>query len=689
MEQLWNHMGELRSTASETFWALCGGAVAASFMAGHLPLRPRILIFCIVSLWMACSIPPATAHCGLTHSVPGFNGQGSAHAPGWFSDAFSRRPVLRLRGSGPTKKGKLKSKGKSGGKVTQKEKEDKKQDAMDMAAMAKALQDSTPVVTGMLQSHPGSRDIKIGAFSLEVYGKTLVEDTTIELNYGRRYGLLGLNGAGKTTFLRALAARMVPIPEHMDIFMLSQEALPSEHTAMEAVIAFANAEVARLEAKAEAMIEKDGPEAEGLEDIYEHLESIDPSTFEKRAGELLHGLGFGAAMMAKKTKDMSGGWRMRVALAEALFARPALLLLDEPTNHLDLQSVVWLEEHLATYDKILVVTSHSQDFLNGVCTNMMVLRQRQLQYWSGNYDQYIKTRGEQEANQMKLYNKQQDEIKHIKEFIASCGTFANLVKQAKSRQKQLDKMEEAGLIQPVVSEKSISVVFPPCGKLVPPVIALSDVSFSYSGKKADYLYSNLNIGLDSDSRVALVGPNGAGKSTLLKLITGHLLPTEGAISRRPGIRLGVFSQHSAEQLELDLSPIEYMQKKFPGRYNDAQAWRTAVGRFGITGEQQMQPIRKMSEGQKRRVVWTELWMLSPHMLLLDEPTNHLDMETIDALAEGIKEFEGGLLLVSHDFRLIDQVAKEVWVCDHGISTWEGDIREYKASLKSGKQALQA
>ncbi|EKX50744.1 hypothetical protein GUITHDRAFT_157245 [Guillardia theta CCMP2712] len=540
---------------------------------------------------------------------------------------------------------------------------------------------------GNLESHEGSRDIKIGSFSLEVYGKVLIQDTTIELNYGRRYGLLGANGVGKTSFLKALAARLVPIPEFHDIFILSEEAKSTNMSALEYVVAAAEHEVNRLEKKVEVIIEQHGPDADELQHIYDRIDSIGPATLKVRAGKLLAGLGFDAERMAKQTKDMSGGWRMRVALAEALFVRPSILLLDEPTNHLDLGSVVWLEDYLSRYDSILVVTSHSQDFLNGVCTNIMELRQMKLTYWTGNYDQFVKTKTEQEANQMKLYYKQQDEIKHMKEFIASCGTYANLVRQAKSRQKVLDKMEEDGLIQPVVTDKKIKIEFPQCDKLVPPVIAFTDVAFSYSGKPEDYLYENLNIGIDSDSRVALVGPNGAGKSTLLKLMCGRLHPSKGSITIKHGTRLGVFDQHMAEKLDLDLSPIEYMQKRFPGKFKDLQDWRTAVGRFGVTGKQQMEPIRKMSDGQKRRVVWAELWLMSPNMLLLDEPTNHLDMESIDALAEGIKQFQGGLLLISHDFRLIDQVAQEVWVCEKGVTKWTKGIREYKELLK--EQMLEA
>lgn len=714
-------------TVCELFAAfVVGGAVAVCALCSVAPRVSSTWHFLVVAFLAVASVPSSAA---FSHHVGAGRMEGTrsllrqsaeSDAPlgrGWGSHAHGAElltSVLRLRGAGPKGNKKPKkiskpsislnfaaslSKGDEKKEKVVKEEADgaddsegakEKKDALDLKEVKEALSrldDNLPVVTGVLATHEGSRDIKIDQFTLEVYGKQLVSDSVIEFNYGRRYGLLGMNGCGKTTFLRALAARLLPIPEHMDIFLLSQEAPPTELTAMEYVIEKAKADVRRLETLAEDMLEKHGPDAPGLTDLYERIDDIDPNTFELRAGKLLRGLGFDAAGLAKPTKSMSGGWRMRVALAEALFVRPTLLLLDEPTNHLDLGSVVWLEEYLATYDKILIVNSHSQDFLNGVCTNIVEMRFQKLTYWAGNYDQYMKTKHEQEVNQMKLYNKQQEEIKHIKDFIASCGTFANLVRQAKSRQKVLDKMEESGLIQPVREEKGICIAFPECGKLVPPVIALTDVAFSYSGKVEDYLYKELCIGLDSDSRVALVGPNGAGKSTLLKLMIGHLSPVEGAVMLRPGTRLGIFSQHSAEQLELDLSPIDYIQKKFPGKFKDMQDWRTAVGRFGVTGSQQMEPMRKMSDGQKRRVVWTELFLLAPHMLLLDEPTNHLDMESIDALAKGIKDFEGGLLLISHDFRLLDQVAKEVWVCDKGIHKWQSSIREYKESLKKSMLAI--
>jgi ATP-binding cassette subfamily F protein 2 len=323
--------------------------------------------------------------------------------------------------------------------------------------------------TGQCAMSEGAKDIKFISFSMQYLGEVLIEDTTLELNYGNRYGLIGRNGSGKTTFLRALATREIALPSHIDCFFLDHEAPISDLTALEMVIKGAKDEVARLEGLEEQILTTSGPDDPILIEIGDRLDELDPDSFEKRAGELLFGLGFKDEFLLKKTKDMSGGWRMRVSLAQALFIRPTLLLLDEPTNHLDLETCIWLERYLATYDKILVVVSHSQDFMNEVCTNMMQLTaKKKLAVYGGNYATYVKTKTENEIQQMKQYEKQQKEIKHIKDFIASCGVYANMVKQAASRQKMLDKMEAAGLIECVDKESVLNLSFPACEKLAPP-----------------------------------------------------------------------------------------------------------------------------------------------------------------------------------------------------------------------------
>ncbi|KAG0244954.1 P-loop containing nucleoside triphosphate hydrolase protein [Mortierella sp. GBAus27b] len=557
-------------------------------------------------------------------------------------------------------------------------------DAMKLAK--KKANDRTS--TGILTSQPLSRDIKIESFTLSFHGRELISNTDIDFNYGRRYGLIGSNGSGKSTFLECLANREVPIPEHIDIYLLQEEAAPSDHNAIEAVVTEAKLEVERLEKLSEELLaSEEGPENPLLDGVYERIEEMDPSTFETRAATLLHGLGFTKVDMLKATKDMSGGWRMRVALAKALFVKPTLLLLDEPTNHLDLEACVWLEDYLSKYDRILVLISHSQDFLNGVCTNIMNLTpKRKLTYYGGNYDTYVKTKAENEVNQMKAYNKQQDEIAHIKKFIASAGTYANLVRQAKSKQKIIDKMEAAGLIEKVDPPHLFKFKFSDTDKLPPPVLAFDEVGFAYSGDIKKALYRGVNLGIDMDSRVALVGPNGAGKSTLLKLMTGELTATEGRVQRHMSLKLGKYNQHSADQLDMDLSPIDYMRKRFPELQQDMDFWRQQIGRYGLTGSHQTSPIGTLSHGLQTRLVFAELAMSRPHMLLLDEPTNHLDMESIDSLAEAIKGFSGGVVLVSHDFRLLKEVADTIIVVDKGVSIFDGTIQDYKKLLQ--KKALQ-
>lgn len=546
-----------------------------------------------------------------------------------------------------------------------------------------AVLDTAMTAMGNLESVYGARDIKIGAVSLNFHNKVLIEDTRLELTVGRRYGLIGRNGCGKSALLKVLAERQVPIPEYVDIHLLAEEAHPSDETALDYVINFAKAEVARLEQQAEDILTSEGPESQLLVDIYDRLDELDPATFEPRASTILVGLGFNATTIHKRTRDMSGGWRMRVALAKALFIQPTMLLLDEPTNHLDLSACVWLEQYLSGYKKMLIVVSHSQDFLDGVCTDIMVMQQQSLKYWGGNYSTYVRTRAEQDTNQLKLYKKQQEEIKHIKQFISSCGTYTNLVRQAKSRQKHLDRMIEAGLLEPPFEEPQFKFSFLDCGSMAPPLISFSDVAFSYSGAKEDYLYSNLSFGVDSQSRISLVGPNGAGKSTLLNLMVHELTPVEGTVSHKSGLRIGRYHQHSADQLDFSMSPVEYIRSKYPKLHDSLQGYRSEVGRFGITGDAQLAPMSQLSDGLKSRMVFAEIAIAKPHILLLDEPTNALDMQGIDALAEAINEFDGGVVLVSHDFRLLSQVAREIWVVEDGVTVWNGDIMSYKTYLKKG------
>nr|ALB78135.1 ATP-binding cassette transporter [Lilium regale] len=540
-----------------------------------------------------------------------------------------------------------------------------------------ALQISDRTCTGVLCSHPMSRDIHIESLSVTFHGHDLIVDSELELNYGRRYGLLGLNGCGKSTLLTAIGHRELPIPDHMDIYHLSREIEASDMSSLEAVF---NCDEERMRWKKKLNFSsEDGGGGDTLERIYERLEALDAATAEKRAAEILFGLGFTKQMQAKKTRDFSGGWRMRIALARALFMNPTILLLDEPTNHLDLEACVWLEEMLKKFERILVVVSHSQDFLNGVCTNIIHMQNKKLKFYTGNYDQYVQTRSELEENQMKQYKWEQEQISNMKEYIARFGHgSAKLARQAQSKEKTLAKMERGGLTEKVARDKVLVFRFTDVGKLPPPVLQFVEVSFGYTPDSL--IYKNIDFGVDLDSRIALVGPNGAGKSTLLKLMTGDLVSTDGMVRRHNHLRIAQFHQHLAEQLEMDLSALQYMMKEYPGI--EEEKMRAVVGRFGLTGKAQVMPMKNLSDGQRSRVIFAWLAWRQPQLLLLDEPTNHLDIETIDSLAEALNEWDGGLVLVSHDFRLINQVAKEIWVCENQtVTRWEGDIMDFKEHLR--------
>lgn len=567
-------------------------------------------------------------------------------------------------------------------------------DATDLDALSKKIEHALQLedeeaeqraaaraVTGSLAINPRSRDIKIVNFSISFHGTELLSETSLELNCGRRYGLIGLNGSGKSTLLSVIGRREIPIQDSIDIYHLTREIPPIDKTALEAVLDV-DRERARLEALADELATCEDDEAqEQLMDIYERLDEMGADKAKAKAAYILHGLGFTKEMQQKKCKDFSGGWRMRIALARCLYVSPSCLLLDEPTNHLDLDACVWLEAELKKYKRILVIISHSQDFLNGVCTNIIHLHKKRLKYYGGNYDAFVRTRLELLENQSKRYAWEQSQIAHMKDYIARFGHgSAKLARQAQSKEKTLAKMVNQGLTEKVIADKLVEFYFPACGKIPPPVIMVQNVSFRY-GEDRRWIYKNIEFGVDLESRIALVGPNGAGKSTLLKLILGDLVPNDGLIRKNAHVKIARYHQHMHEQLEMDVSALEYMMKCFP-EVKEKEEMRRIIGRYGLTGRQQTCPIRQLSDGQRCRVVFAWIAYQVPHLLLLDEPTNHLDMETIDALADAINGFEGGLMLVSHDFRLISQVAEEIWVCEkQTITKWSGTIESYKEHLR--------
>jgi ATP-binding cassette subfamily F protein 3 len=529
-----------------------------------------------------------------------------------------------------------------------------------------------------------SRDVKVENFDISILGNKLLENATLSLAYGRRYGLVGRNGIGKSTLLRAVADREIKVPDHLAILHVEQEAEGDDTSCLEYVL---QADVERTNLLAEekqilttrALAEKDGlPVDEKMDkrlmQIHAKLVEIEGDKAEKKAAEILAGLGFGPEAQRKMTKEFSGGWRMRIALARALFCEPDLLLLDEPTNMLDLRTCLWLEAYLTRWDACLLVVSHDRDFLNAVVTDIIHQFSMTLTPYRGNYDAFEKVRAERLKNQTRAIESQASQTKHIQAFIDRFRYNAKRASLVQSRLKMLAKME---VIPDIVEDPTIMFGFPDPEPLSPPVIQFNDVNFGYAGSKE--LFRKLNFGLDMDSRVAVVGANGMGKSTMLKLLNGEIQPTGGYLFKHHKLRLAKFSQHFVDQLDLNLSALEFYRTNFPGK--DDQAYRSHLGSFGISGNLALQSMRTLSGGQKSRVAFSLLGWKRPHFILLDEPTNHLDIETVDVLAQALNRFQGGIMVVTHDQRLITLVCNEMWICENGtIEVFEGDFEQYRKKL---------
>jgi ATP-binding cassette subfamily F protein 2 len=479
--------------------------------------------------------------------------------------------------------------------------------------------------------------------------------------------------------MNALGAGEIELPKQLDYYHLRQEVEASETITALQMVLKADRERELLEKEMEELaLEGDADEAVAarLDFIYSRLDELDADTAETRAARILYGLGFSTERMHWPTSSFSGGWRMRIALAQALFTNPTLLLLDEPTNHLDIEAVVWLESYLKRFNKILLMVSHSQDFMNEVCTKIIDMRLTRLIYYEGNYDQYCMTRSDLEAHQMKRHGWEQKQIAGMKDYIARFGHgSAKLARQAQSKEKVLAKMTRGGLTAAVIRDANINFKFPCAGDLPPPMLQFDDVAFGYPGREV--LFRGLNLGINMDSRICLVGPNGAGKTTLTKLMCRELEPTEGYVAKNAHCTIARFHQHFVDQIDMTLTPLQWMMAEYP-EIISPEPFRSQLGRMGVSGTLQMSPFGTLSDGQMSRCVLAWMAFKQPHFLILDEPTNHLDIESIDALAQGINDFEGAVVVVSHDLRLIAQIADEIWIADKGkVERFNGDIADYK------------
>nr|CAB3219640.1 ATP-binding cassette sub-family F member 1-like [Phallusia mammillata] len=532
-------------------------------------------------------------------------------------------------------------------------------------------------------------DIKLENFSIAAKGKDLFKNANLTVVAGRRYGLVGPNGKGKTTLLRHIAARKLAIPAHIDILYCEQEVIADSTPAIESVLNADKERLRLLKLEKELISRQEKGDLavqDELKKLYEDMDAHGVASAEPRARRILAGLGFTVSMQARATEDFSGGWRMRVSLARALFLEPTLLLLDEPTNHLDLNAVIWLDNYLQNWKKTLLIVSHDQSFLDNVCSDIIHLDQLKLHLYRGNYGQFKKMYVQRVKEQWKEYEKQEKRLKEMKAHGASKKVAEKKTKEALTRKQQKGMrggaavMEESGetttelIVKP--KEYIVKFNFPDPPSLSPPILGLHNVNFGYPNQPL--LFKNLEFGLDLDSRIAVVGPNGVGKSTLLKLLCGEIEPLSGEMRRNHRLRIAYYSQHSADQLDVDKSATEYLRDKFNMGYQDA---RKRLGSVGLVSYAHEIPIRDLSGGQKARVALAELISSAPDILILDEPTNNLDLESIDALGDAINLYKGGVLIVSHDARLITETECTLWVVEkQTVNQIEGDFDDYKQEI---------
>ncbi|KAM9591811.1 ATP-binding cassette sub-family F member 1 isoform 2-T2 [Morphnus guianensis] len=529
-------------------------------------------------------------------------------------------------------------------------------------------------------------DIKLEKFSISAHGKELYVNADLYIVAGRRYGLVGPNGKGKTTLLKHIANRALSIPPNIDVLLCEQEVVADDTPAVQAVL---RADTKRLrlleeEKRLQAMLEGgDDAAAERLEKVYEELRAIGAAAAEAKARRILAGLGFNPEMQNRATRKFSGGWRMRVSLARALFMEPTLLMLDEPTNHLDLNAVIWLNNYLQTWKKTLLVVSHDQGFLDDVCTDIIHLDAQRLFYYRGNYMTFKKMYQQKQKELLKQFEKQEKKLRDLKAGGKSTKQAEKQTKEALTRKQQkcrrrtaAEEAAEAPELLKRPREYTVRFTFPNPPPLSPPILGLHGVDFGYEGQ--ELLFRNLDFGIDMESRVCIVGPNGVGKSTLLQLLTGQLTPIRGQMRRNHRLKVGFFNQQAAEQLRLEETAAEYLQRSFNLPHQDA---RKCLGRFGLEGHAHTLQIAKLSGGQKARVVFAELACCEPDVLILDEPTNNLDIESIDALADAINEYRGAVIVVSHDARLITETGCQLWVVEEqGLSQIDGDFDDYKREV---------
>src|SRR5437660_6380919 len=516
--------------------------------------------------------------------------------------------------------------------------------------------------------------LTISGLTYRIGGRALLNEASAQIPAGGKVGLVGRNGAGKSTLLDLIRGALQPdagdiqMPRGHRLGFLAQEAPSGERNPLDTVLA-ADAERSRLLAE----LDRD-PAPLRIAEIEDRLDTIGARAAPARAARILAGLGLDAAMQAQALSELSGGWRMRVALAAVLFAEPDLMLLDEPTNHLDLEAALWLENYLRRYRYSFVLVSHDRQLLNAATTATLHLDTGKLTLYSGGFDQFLRARREAAARQAALARHQLRQRAHLQEFVDRFRYKASKARQAQSRVKALARLEPVALIEDA-APPDLRLPQPP--ELSPPLISLEKASTGYLPGRP--VLGRLDLRLDPDDRIALLGANGNGKTTFARLLAGRLAPLSGTVTRAPKLGVGFFAQHQIEEMRPEASAFDHLAALMPD--GTPEAVRTRLGRFGFGQDKALVPVANLSGGERARLNLALVTHDAPSLLILDEPTNHLDMETREALVAALAEYSGAVILVSHDWHLVELVADRLWLVEDGtVRPFEDDLDGYRRRL---------
>ena len=517
--------------------------------------------------------------------------------------------------------------------------------------------------------------LSITNLTYKIGARTLIEESSLNIMDGWKVGVVGLNGTGKSTLFKLISGELhadagkITLSQRQRFGQVRQD-IPDTDTPLIDMVLAAHEELAGLLKSCET--EEDPYK---IADIYTRLNELDAYTARSRAAILLTGLGFKESQLMDPFSSLSGGWRMRVALAAALFVQPEILLLDEPTNHLDLEAIMWLESYLASYPYTLLIISHDRELLNKCVDHVIHLDKQKLTLYTGNYDTFERERTAKLGLQQKMHEKQLAQRAHMQAFVDRFKASAAKARQAQSRVKALEKMD---LVDAVIADRAIKFSFPQPDELPAPIISIQNADVGYTEGKP--IIRRIYESIDMDDRIALLGANGNGKSTMIKLIAGKLGVMKGDITRAGKLKIGYFSQHQTEELDVESTPFQEMSRmvaKKHGLIKEA-AVRALLGQFGFSKTLADNRIGDLSGGEKARLLFAFMSYDAPHLLLLDEPTNHLDIDAREALVQALNAYQGAVVLVSHDPSMVERVANRLWLINDGAcSIFDGDLEDYR------------